>query len=84
MYTNHLIINYISTLAHHIACMGVNNSQMTDLPQVGRLCHQLVNSHTGPLDSEYGMGIPDKLCVGAIPKSFQTSLLFHGTNQSDR
>ena len=43
MYVNHLIMNYKSTLVYQIACMGVNNLQMTDLPQVGRLCHHLSN-----------------------------------------
>ena len=32
-------MNYKSTLAHQIACMRVNNPQVTDLPQADRLCH---------------------------------------------
>ena len=43
MYVNHLTINYKSTLAHQISCMGVNNLYLTDLPQAGRLCHHLSN-----------------------------------------
>ena len=42
-YVDHLLMNYKSTLAYQIACMGVNNLQMTDLPQAGRLCHHLSN-----------------------------------------
>ena len=42
MYTDHLIINYKGTLACQIACMGVKNLGLTDLPQAG-LCHHLFN-----------------------------------------
>ena len=43
MYTDHLIINYKGTLACQIACMGVKNLGLTDLPQAGKLCHHLSN-----------------------------------------
>ena len=43
MHVNHLIMNYKSTLAHQISCMGMNNLYLTDLLQAGSLCHHLCN-----------------------------------------
>ena len=46
----------------------------------------MVNSYTGPLGSEYGTGIPDRLCVcvRATPKvSSELFLLLLEKNQSD-
>ena len=43
IYVNHLLMNFKSTLVCQIACMGVNNLQLSGLPHVGRLCYHLTN-----------------------------------------
>ena len=43
MYVNHLLMNFKSTLVRQIACMGVNNLQLSGLPQAERLCYHLTN-----------------------------------------
>lgn len=46
--------------------------------------NQLVSNYTRPLDSEYGTGLPDRLCVGATPTvSSNPPTLFPRTNHSD-
>ena len=35
MFSNHLIMNYKSTLVYQIACMGVKSLRLADLPQAG-------------------------------------------------
>ena len=46
--------------------------------------NQLVNNYTRPLGTQYGMGIPNRVCVGATPTvASKPSILLLRTNQSD-
>ena len=63
---------------------GVPGNRPSSSRQALSPSSQLVNSCTGPLGSEYGTGIPDRLCVEATLKVFsKPSLLLLGINQSD-
>ena len=42
-FLNTVIMNWKSTLANQIACLGVEHLHQPDLPQAGRLAHYLIN-----------------------------------------
>ena len=86
MYVNYLIMNYKSTLAHQIACMGVNDPPVDrSSSHRGALLpsHQWVNNYTGPLGNEYNKGLTDRLCVRATPVSSKPFTLLLKTNHSE-
>lgn len=81
---------YKSTLAHQIACMGVNDPQLTGLSQAGRLCHcqakwSIVTQVHWVLNMVRGYLIDFVcVCVRATPKvSSELFLLLLEKNQSD-
>ena len=64
---------------------GVNDLQLIGPPEAEALLsyNQLVDNYTRPLGTEYGMELPNRLCVRPTPTvSSKLSILLR-TNQSD-
>ena len=84
-------LNGLSSQFSHVCtsdCMHKGEQSPVDRPSSSSEAllssNQLVDNYIGPLGTEYGTGLPDRLCVGTIPTVSSTpSMLLFRTKQSD-